>query len=104
MDINTYRVIVIPTAEREINRIYEYILKDLELDETAKNLMKRIEEIINTLKYAPHIFTKVERNYGLDMKYRRIVVKNYVILYTIDEKKQIVYIAHMYYKKRNYLN
>ena len=73
MDINTYRVIVIPTAEREINRIYEYILKDLELEETAKNLMKRIEEIINTLKYAPHIFTKVERNYGLDMKYRRIV-------------------------------
>ena len=39
-----------------------------------------------------------------EMKYRRIVIKNYVVLYTIDEENKIVYISHMYYKKRNYLS
>ncbi len=34
--------------------------------------------------------------------YRRIVIKNFVVLYTIDEEHKIVYISHMYYGKRNY--
>ena len=53
---------------------------------TAKREMNRIYEYLS------------------EMKYRRIVIKNYVVLYTIDEEKKIVYISHMYYKKRNYLS
>ena len=39
----------------------------------------------------------------LKRKYRRIAIKNFDILYTIDENNSVVYISHMYYAGRNYL-
>lgn len=33
-----------------------------------------------------------------------MIVNNYVILYTINELEKIVYIAHIYYGGRNYLD
>lgn len=37
------------------------------------------------------------------MDFRRMVVKNFVVLYTVDDSKKKVYIVHMYYGRRNYL-
>lgn len=39
MDIN-YKVIITPTAYKEINRIYDYILEDLYAEKAAKDLMR----------------------------------------------------------------
>ena len=38
----------------------------------------------------------------LKREYRRIVINNYILLYTIDESKKIVYVSHMYYGEQNY--
>lgn len=38
MDIK-YKIIITPTAYKEINSIYDYVLKDLYAQEAAKNLM-----------------------------------------------------------------
>ena len=48
------------------------------------------------------MFTKIE-NKKLKRQYRRMVVDNYVVLYTVDEKKRNVYIVHIYYSGRDYL-
>ena len=42
MDIK-YKVIITPTAYKEINRIYDYILIDLYAEKAAKNLMRKVE-------------------------------------------------------------
>ena len=39
---------------------------------------------------------------GLKRTYRRIIIKNYIILYTIDEKNRKIFESHMYYSGRNY--
>ncbi len=44
---------------------------------------------------------KVDR---LKREYHRMVVKNYVVLYTIDFEKKTVFISRMIYGRRNYLN
>ena len=51
----------------------------------------------------PQIHTKIEKYDSLKRIYRRIVIKNFIILYTIDEENKIVYVSHMYYGRRNYL-
>ena len=33
-----------------------------------------------------------------------MVINNYVILYSIDEPEKIVFIAHIYYSGRNYID
>lgn len=104
MDTNQYKVIITPRAFREINKIYDYISGDLYAEKAAKRLMEKVEEEVQRLKYAPEIHTQIEKYDDLKRKYRRIVIKNYVILYTIDEENKIVYVSHMYYGRRNYLD
>ena len=48
--------------------------------------------------------TEIEKTDKTERQYRRMVVNNYVILYTIDEQEKIVYVAHIYYGGRNYLD
>lgn len=87
----------------EIEEIYEYISENLDAKIAAKNLMKKMRDTVMNLKENPEIYMKIERKDRKKRDFRRLVVNNYVILYTIDEAKKTVYISHMYYGKRNYL-
>ena len=104
MDIETYKIIITPTASKEIYDIYYYIFINLDARKAARQLMRLVEKEINNLKYFPKIHHEIEVNSGVKRKYRRIVIKRYVILYTIDENKKIIYISRMYYGLKNYLN
>ena len=55
------------------------------------------------LANTPKMYSEIEKIDNVNRIYRRITIKNYVILYTIDEEKRVVYVAHMYYSGRNYL-
>lgn len=86
MAIEQYKMIITPTAVKEINKIYDYISEDLYARNAAKSIMQKIEIAIQKLKYAPKIYMQIEKTDESERIYRRIVVKNYIILYTIDEK------------------
>lgn len=103
-DTKEYKIVITPTAYREIDNIYEYIIEKLYNENAAKNLMREVENSIQNLKNIPKIHGKIEKVDDLKRNYRKIIVKNYIILYTIDEEKDIVYISHMYYRKRDYQN
>lgn len=47
---------------------------------------------------------KLKKIDELKRRYRRIVIKNFVILYTIDEDNSVVYVSNMYYGGRNYID
>ena len=49
------------------------------------------------------MYTQINKFSKIKNIYRRIIVNNYIILYTIDDIKNIVYIAHIYYGGRNYI-
>lgn len=56
MDIRLYKIILIPIAQREIFRIYDYIYNDLNAEQAAESMMKLIENKIAILKYAPKMY------------------------------------------------
>lgn len=104
MGIRQYKVIITPTAYREMNRIYEYITEDLYAENAAKDLMEIVENKIQRLKYSPKIHTEINKIDELERNYRKIIIKNYIILYTINEENKTVFIAHMYYSGINYID
>lgn len=59
-------------------------------------------KIIN-IKENPSIYMKIGKADKLNREYHRIVIKNYIVLYTIDYEKEKVYISHMFYGRKNYL-
>lgn len=88
----------------EITEIYEYISNNLKVNNAAKRLMTEVTNKVLELANRPEIYMKIGKTDRLKKEYHRMVVKNYVILYTIDFEKRKIYISHMIYGRKNYLN
>lgn len=88
---------------KEITEIYEYISNFLNANEAAKRLILEVMDKILNLATEPDLYMKIGKTDKLKRDYHRMVIKNYIILYTIDYKNKIVYISRMIYEKRNYL-
>lgn len=98
-----YEIEFTEDCREEIREIYKYISENLEAQVAARKLMKKMRDSVMNLKENPEIYMKIERKDKNKRAFRRIIVNNYVILYTIDEDRKTVYISHMYYGKKNYL-
>lgn len=104
MDTNDqYRIEFTEECSEEIRKIYNYIKDNFDNKIAAKKLMNKVEKYTRDLAYAPKIYAEIEKYSGTELKYRRIVINNYIILYAIDEENKTIYISHMYYGGMNYM-
>lgn len=85
---------------REIRNIYEYISENLNERKIAIKLMNRIDNKIKVLETFPFAYKlyKKEENF----EYRKLIVKNYIIIYKINLKEKEIFILHIYNQKLNY--
>ena len=104
MTIEKYKIVFTPTSLQQIKEIYEYINQNLHEDIAAKRLMREIEIKIQQLKYTPRIYIKLQRHSDLNKEYRRMIINNFAVLYTIEDERNIVYISHIFYSGSNYLD
>ena len=98
-----YKIKLFEEFLEELDEICNYISFKLKNANAANELREEIKLSISLLKQSPQIFPKIEKLSKLKMQYRKIIVSNYIILYTMDISKQTVYIAHIYYGGRNYI-
>lgn len=105
MDINAeYEVEFTEECAVEIRKVYNYLRDDCSAENSANKIMERIEEFITNLAYAPRMYAEIDKYNNTRKVYRRIILNNYVLLYTIDEEKHKVYISYMHHSKSDYLN
>ena len=98
-----YEIEFTEDARDEIREIYKYISENLVAKQADRDLMRKMRNAIMDLAETPKLYMKIEKKDKRKRDFRRIVIDNYIILYTIDEDKKTVYISHMYYGRRNYL-
>ena len=101
---NIYEVEYTEECIEEMVEIYNYISTELKSDNVAKKLISKVNEKILSLEKIPDIYMKIGKSDKLNREYHRMVVKNYIVLYTIDYDNKKVYISRMIYGKRNYFN
>ena len=99
-----YRVKLTDQFLDEFEEICDYISNKLKNIDASNRLREKVIYNILLLENSPRMCTEIEKVDRTERQYRRLVVNNYVILYTIDEEEKIVYIAHIYYGVRNYLD
>ena len=83
--------------------IYDYISIKLNESLAAKRLFLKINNKISHLSKNPYIYSKAGKTDRLKREYRKIVIGNYIVLYTIDSNNKKVYISHIIYGRKNYL-
>ena len=63
-------------------------MNNLYTENAAKRIMNKVEEFTSNLAFAPRLYAEIDKYKGTKRIYRRIVINNYVLLYTIDEEKK----------------
>lgn len=99
-----YKVKLTDVFLEEIEEICNYITNKLKNIDASNRLREKVIYNILLLENSPKMCAKIGKVDRVKRQYRRLVVNNYIILYTVDEKEKIVYIAHIYYGGRNYLD
>ena len=92
----------LPTAKQDMVDIVRYISVTLGNRFAAEALAKGFvsaAESISRFPYANPVYIPIR---PLQHEYRRLLVKNYLIFYWVDEENKLVTIARVIYAKRNY--
>jgi addiction module RelE/StbE family toxin len=99
---NQYKLKITRAAAEDLDSIYKYISEELASPQSAEALMSEIEASSMQLKDFPDK-CEYSRNERLRSSgYRRLVIKNYIGLYLVDEEKQEVVIARFFYGAMDY--
>lgn len=99
-----YKVYIREDAKKDIADIYYYIKYSLQSPDAAINIVKKIEESIMDLNFMPERFELLGLE-GLDYKnIRKLIVKNYIVVYRVIKKNCRVDVLRVFYSKRNISN
>lgn len=97
-----YKLVITKDAHEDIHEIIGYIVNGLKNTQAAADLMADMEASYGKVVQNPYIYSLCNNKQLEILGYRKIVIKNYLILYRIDTQKEAVYIVRVVYGRRNY--
>lgn len=100
--MNKYSVKLLAKAERDLDLIYNYIVSEFKEVEIAENLVDKMEENILGLEFMPYRGAVRKVGAFANKGYRQLFVKNYTIVYRIDEAKKMVVVVTIRYTASNF--
>lgn len=99
-----YEVVMSGKAKDDLKYIITYINATLNEPTIAKKYVKIIRERIKSLEYFPQKYVIIDDEKLMDLKIRKLIIKNYIAFYRINEKKKIVTIERIIYGKNDWIN
>jgi plasmid stabilization system protein ParE len=99
-----YKIAVSEPAENDLHDIVRYISAQLSAPMTALKMMDTIEEAIAGLSDIPKKYPLVSDDRLKAMDYRKLLVKNYIVFFSLDDKSNIVDVERILYARRDWLH
>ena len=97
-----YEIEISEAAQNDFKNIFLYISDNLCNKHAALRLMNLIDKNIRSLAEMPEGYPLVKDEYLRNKGIRFVVVKNYIIFYTVNESACKIYIIRILYGKRNW--
>lgn len=89
-------------AKEDLKKIVTYIKKNLNEPTIAKKYAQIIKEKIKTLEYMPQRNMIIYDETIKDMELRKLIIKNYIAFYRINEQNKVVSIERILYCASNW--
>jgi plasmid stabilization system protein ParE len=99
-----YSVHITDIAERDILFTIKYIANVLKAPVSANHLLDEIEKYENILENTPNMYSFVPDEYLTTKGLKYVMVKNYMLFYTINEEEKIVTVVRFLYGHRDWKN
>ena len=91
-----YKIVYDKEASKELENIYLYIRNTLLEENIAQKTVGNIISKIKEMEYFPF----ANRTINLRNKNRKLIDKNYIIIYNVDLESKIINILHIYNQKQ----
>jgi len=100
--LDKYSAKLLASAYRNLDEIYSYIATELQAEQAALHLINKLEEAILSLEVMPQRGAKRLAGAYANKGYRQLFIKNFTIVYRIDETKKQVIIVTVKYAKSEF--
>jgi plasmid stabilization system protein ParE len=98
-----YKLNITELAHQDLDKIVSYIAVELVNPIAAGNFLDEIDQCYGFLKSNPWMYGKCQ-NKRLDKEgYRRAPIKNYLLIYKIDEESKMVIVFRFFYGAQDYV-
>lgn len=105
MAFNNFTIIWSPSFKKELQKIYEYIAFKLKEPIIARKIYQEIIGSLKSLKTFPERYQKLLLNHSKNNEdIRKIYLKNYIIIYSINHSNQQIYVLHIFHGNQDYFN
>ena len=98
-----YKINVSELAHHDLDRIASYITVNLASPMATTNFLDEVEKCYDHLKHNPYMYAKCQNMRLKKEEYRKIPIKNYLLVYKIIEKNKTVNILRFFYGAQDYL-
>lgn len=95
--MDKYNVGLLARATRDLDEVYYYIADEFKELRTAEHMADLLEDAILGLEEMPYRGAVRKMGSFANRGYRQIYVKNFTIVYRIDEEKKMVIIVTVRY-------
>lgn len=97
-----YKIIKTERAERDLDRIVYYLVKSLGNPPAASALLDAIDKCYDELEDTPLIYERCSDPYLKAMGYRKAGIRNYIMVYKVDEESKTVTIMCFFHGSQDY--
>ena len=97
--MDKYEVRLMNQALQDLDEIYGYIASSLQEPGVASELLDALESEILALEYLPYRCSERRTGSFANSGYRQLMVKNYIVIYRIDEAQKQVLIVTVRYAR-----
>ena len=102
--LNKYEVKIMPSADIDIQLIYEYIINNFNSVENADNTIDAIKEKIESLEKVPKRGKEYTSEPWKSRGLRMVFANNYTIFYYVFDEERIVKVVKVAYSKMDFNN
>ena len=99
-----YKVVLSIQAKEDYKRIISYIKNKLLEPNIAEIYAELIKDEFNILKYNPQKFAIIDYDLLKKYKFRKLIIKNYIAFYRINEDEKIVNVERILYGATDWKN
>jgi plasmid stabilization system protein ParE len=98
-----YKLVISEVAHKDLDDIVSYILVELANPMAAANFLDKVEECYGYLKSNPLIYERCNDALLGKEGFRKAAIKNYILVYKVDEKTGVVNIYRFFYGAQDYI-
>lgn len=99
-----YKIQLSIQAKQDYTEIISYLKNNLLEPSIAEKYANLINDEIYTLRDNPQKFAIIDDENLKKYNFRKLIIKNYIAFYRVDENKKLVSVERILYNKMNWKN